>query len=498
MRNITSPRYARFAATILVAGGLAGCAAQPGAGGGFFTQNVNDAFNNPDVCSNNSRNLGIALGAVGGALIGGMVHNSAATALIGAAAGAAAGGLIGHEVDVRRCRLYHIAEANHIRMASAVITADKLGLASSEPNKTLGLETQIPTDATMFEPGTANLTPQARVYFGQIAQQYHAAGPNKSQEKILIVGHSSQTEGVHGESAAELTKQRALAVSRVFAQNGIPENSIYYQGAGNALPIATPGTPYGRQDNSRIQIVGLPSKRDLGQYLNHRATLPPPPPVAPTSPSPVVASTTRNATPSLHAAAATPSTEVAEDDPFGFDGVPTSTGNTVDLGPAENQSIIPFITTANAAAPVRIPACIISRPHPTSSVRNLATGRTFGVNESIPGMYGAPWAGDVGNSLIALLKVDAPAAAGIPVPDPTLQIFKDKAGPGHARPAFSRLVPASVYRAKNADLYRVEVNGPVKCIDMIKSRKSEVATAYVYYGKNGHYYEKAATFSLKK
>ena len=484
--------YVRLATTFLVVGGLAGCAAQPGTGGSLFSQNVNDVFNNPNVCSNNSRNLGILAGAVGGAIIGNMIHNNAAATLIGAAAGAAAGGLIGHAIDVRRCNLYRIAEANHIRMASAVITSDKLGIPSTGSNKTLGLETQIPTDSTMFEPNTANLTPQARDYFGQIARQYQAAGPNKTQEKILIVGHSSESEGVYGESAAELTKRRALTISRVFAQNGIPESDIYYQGAGNALPIATPGTTYGRQDNSRIQIISVPNKRDLRQYLNHRDALPPPPPVAP-----VIAAATKAPSPAAHLPVRQAQVETAMNDTFGFDGIPTSDGSTVDLGPAESHSIIPFITTANAASPVRVPACIISRPQSTSSVRNLATGATFDFNQSIPGMYGVPWAGYVGDSLIALLHVDAPNAAGIPVPDPTLQIFKDKAGPGHTHAAFSRRVPATVYRAKNADLYRVEVNGPLKCIDMVKSRDSDVATTYVYYGSKGNYYEKITKFALK-
>lgn len=502
MKNILRSRRLGLATTMLVTGTLAGCAGQPGVNLGFVA--AKDIFNNPNVCSNRSRNLGLFVGAIGGAMIGNMIHNNATATLLGAAAGATAGGLIGHAVDVRRCNLYRIAEENHIRMASAVITSENLGLpAMPGSSKKVGLEAQIPEDSTMFVPGTAELTPQAQSYLGQIAQQYRASGPNGPQEKILIVGHSAESEGITGEEAARLTQQRALAVSQVFAENGIPESDIYYQGAGDALPIATPGTAYGQRDNSRIQIVGVPSDDDLGRYLNRRTTLPPPPPAQPAATTPETSSSapgvaTGLVPPPVPSTVPQPPAYMAALDTFGFDGSPTADGTTIDLGPTEGHNILPFITTASAASYVQVPACILSRVQPTTPVINLATGREFDINDSLPGLYGAPWVGDVGNSLVALLHVRAPADTGSPVPQPIVQIYKDRAQAGHRQPSFSARRQASVYRGKNGILYRVFVNGPVQCIDMVKPPRSEEATAHVYYSLGGHHYEATSSFELRK
>lgn len=53
---------------------LASCAVNPQTGkmgiDPRFSQGFNDIYNNPDPCSNNARNIGIALGGIVGAEIG--------------------------------------------------------------------------------------------------------------------------------------------------------------------------------------------------------------------------------------------------------------------------------------------------------------------------------------------------------------------------------------------------------------------------------------------
>lgn len=152
---------------VAVATFVSGCATNPQTGGLGMAPGVqakfNSIFNNSDPCSNNDRNIGIAVGTVVGALLGYANHGEKG-ALIGATIGAGGGALLGHTQDQRRCNLYKIAQANNLKLASAAITNKKLGMASkhTKGNAAVGLDVQLQNKHDEFVPGTAHLTPKAR------------------------------------------------------------------------------------------------------------------------------------------------------------------------------------------------------------------------------------------------------------------------------------------------------------------------------------------------
>ena len=277
---------ASFVALIL----LSSCATNPINGrpelSPTVSENFKSIFDSSDPCSNNDRNIGIAVGVLAGGLVGYMEHGVKG-AVAGAAIGASGGFLIGHVMDSRRCSLYKIAQANHLRLVSAYITEAKLeqqrvgAQAASTPKQgAIGIDVQLQNAPDEFEPGSAALTPRAHAYLSQIAQQYTpkamaggaANGAAASApHQVLIVGHTDAQDASSGVDLATLSQQRARAVAEVFAQNGVPPDSIYYQGAGDTLPIASNATAQGRAENQRVQIIDVPNVADLQRYLKLRA-----------------------------------------------------------------------------------------------------------------------------------------------------------------------------------------------------------------------------------
>ncbi|SMG12502.1 OmpA family protein [Paraburkholderia susongensis] len=245
-----------------------------------FAQFIQTHFDNADPCSDNARNIGGVGGAVVGTAIGVAVsRNKLIGGLIGAAIGAATGGLVGHAFDARRCALSKIAKANNLDMTvSPVAVAD--GDSHAQP---VGLSVSIkdmPRNME-FRSGSDTLTPEAQRYFGEIAEQYRPqtrlASASTPQERaavastrILLIGHTDDTgDSQHN---ADLSERRARAVAKLFAAKGVPADSVFYQGAGETLPIADNRTEEGRASNRRVEIVDLTDVKSdiLSNYLSSR------------------------------------------------------------------------------------------------------------------------------------------------------------------------------------------------------------------------------------
>src|SRR5205823_2690461 len=85
---------------------------------------------------------------------------------------------------------------------------------------------------------------------------------------ILLVGHTDDTGS--SELNAALSERRARAIARLFYDHGVPIAQVYYQGAGETLPIADNRTEPGRARNRRVEIVDLPDEAALVAYLQDR------------------------------------------------------------------------------------------------------------------------------------------------------------------------------------------------------------------------------------
>lgn len=448
-----------------VVASLAGCAVPEGGNGPT-------AFNQ-NACTNRAAEIGAGVGLLGGLVLAKLTHSNLATAAAITAGTAFAGGLIGHAIDVHRCNLYKIAEANRISIASENIYAHEIGVTNSKTSTKVGLNVQVASSHEEFVPGTAKLTPHARAYYSEIAGQVATAG--KHRQKIVVIGHSGSSNDT------ELSEQRAKAVARVFADNGVQPGDVFYQGVGNTEPLPHPtagqaAPPAGA--NNRIQIVSVPTTNAVKTYLSHRTTTVTPEAVEPTM-API---------------------RLASADGYGFRGQPTTEGSPVDIGRATGGELFGFVPAANAASFKSLPACLVTTPavQPTA-IRNLASGKILPLAGDIPQFYNEPWTARDGSSLIAMLDVQAARDSTEPVPDPRLQVYKDWYLPRHSTdPAFSRPVRAEVFRGDNAILYRVYGDGPIGCIDLVDPKGSPTATGYVYYGMHGVPYESKVKFEAKQ
>lgn len=290
---------------------LVGCAVNPQNGQPEFAPAVkakfDNLFANSDPCSNTDRNIGIAIGAGAGLLAAHYLGKQGGALVAGAAVGSLVGGLIGNSMDKRRCALYHIAQQYQLRLISAPVTANKLGVAppaGASTSDALGLDVELANKRDEFVPGTATLTPQAEVYLAQIAAQYSpqqlaaslgaqatpAQVAQLRDRRLLIVGHTDERDNMSGADLARLSEARAMAVARLFQAHGVPAADIEYQGAGDALPIVSNASDQGRSENNRVQIVDTPNLALLKRYVEQRVANPadfgvarpvtPPPPSA--------------------------------------------------------------------------------------------------------------------------------------------------------------------------------------------------------------------------
>lgn len=511
IRKLSKFRLRITSLTIAITVALSGCATNPQTGElevapsvrqgiDSVKKEVSSIYDSPDPCSNNDRNIGVTVGVLAGAYLGHEIGDNKTGTLIGAALGAGAGGLIGHNMDSRRCALSKIAKENNLTLVSTTINYDKLDEKSSgkEGKSTIGLDVAIENDDAdgEFVRGTSQLTPRAQKAYGEIADQYLpgkivSGADNKTQtdaldaarkRKVLIVGHAA--EDGDPEDAAKLSEARAKVVAQVFAAHGVPNSDIYFQGAGDALPVASNATEKGRTENRRVQIVDVPNETDLKKYLSLRVP----------NPQNFAANATANAT-----ATTLPSVPAKNNKGHGqeydFGGQPvTEKEEPVNLGDPINTSMFSFIRSANAA-PVAMGSCRNDHPHIATSVRNLATDAVLPpARDAITGLYGEPITGMLKGNYVAILNAYAPKDAGESVPEPKLEVYKNYTGKHGAHPSYVKSVPVVVYRGSDATLYRMFVNGPMECMDIVVPTKLGGDRGTVYYLNNGKPFVAQASF----
>jgi outer membrane protein OmpA-like peptidoglycan-associated protein len=519
-------RVPKFLVPFATAAVISACAVNPQTGQPEVAPGVRaqftSVFDSPNPCSNNMRNIGAVTGGILGAIAGHYLGSNGRQVALGAALGTGFGALIGHGLDSRRCTLYRVAQTNHLSLASVPLTAGNLGMSagsSQAANQTVGLDVQLRDQEGEFEPGTAQLTPQAQQYFAQIAQQYAPAtlsaqlpaGSTPAQEqavqqrKVLIVGHTDESDAVAGADLARLSQDRALAVAQVFAAHGVPAQNIEYQGAGDTEPIASNATAQGRADNARVEIVDVPDLNTLKSYVAQRTANPADFQTAQTgSPASQTTGSETPSTPQTARASEPPQAVASSRNPtrespkraevrtpvpsYGFDGQPLHAAYVVHLGPPVDHSLFSLVPAANAAEPVLIGSCLTDRPHSSTAILNLATHQALTIDDALPAMYGEPWEGTQGESAVALLHVYVPKDSAAPVPGVTVEFYRVRTYQGHQHTkelAVVRDAPVNVYRGGNGILYRVFLNGPAQCLDIDVPANAQSGHGLVIYLSKG-------------
>ena len=101
----------------------------------------------------------------------------------------------------------------------------------------------------LFRSGEAQLLPTAQSKLTEVVQ----ALKDQENAQIEVQGHTDSQGGY--ELNMELSKQRARSVADFLASGGLPRDRITSNGFGSSQPVADNGTPAGRADNRRVEIV---------------------------------------------------------------------------------------------------------------------------------------------------------------------------------------------------------------------------------------------------
>ena len=282
-----------------------------------------------------------------------------------------------------------------------------------------------------------------------------AAVESLKAKRILLVGHTDDSGATTDN--ANLSERRAAAVARVFQAQGVAAANLYYQGAGETLPIADNHSEAGRAANRRVEIVDLTDDAAFHKFL-----------------------ATRRQTLAYYRASDATVPDVAAVAPVNAKGkkVPKANTGFVDFGgvPAATLTSAPDFAAGTvgggadagtkAFRPI-VPTCNADRPRAANGVKSLATQKDLPMSDYVPGLYNTSWSDTVNGNLIGLTNVDVPRDGGAVTGKPTLFIWKNYNAKKKMPPADFQASPdVNIYRGSHAILYRVFVGGPMKCMDV--------------------------------
>lgn len=504
----------------------AGCATAPGKPNGDLSSQLRETFASDDPCSNNARNIGIAGGALLGLIVGSAVGDGKAGALAtGAVVGSLVGGLIGSDLDRKRCELSKVAKQYGLDMTFSTVNAngEVLELGGPQPKTADAGRTQatlVGSTVTVrdkegaaghFESGSDRLTPKAREYFTAIAAQYspekilagqtdskrrEELGKQLAQRRLFLMGHTDDTGS--SQLNANLSERRARAVAGYLKQQGITENALYFQGAGETLPVADNRTDAGRAANRRVEIVELVDEASFKKYLAARQPnyqFYRPADVAATTDGSTSKITSPEAKSSAQAVAATaassarftkssPSTamkptgkartEAAQSAKaliVNFGGVPYSPQEaTLNVGSVTpEKSGFSLISKAYADDAVVLSDCTRDRPRAAGSVKSLRDGSAYKTSEHLPQLYGKTWAGDVNGNLVVINRLAVLRNGGTPTNLPELKVYAQYKPATPKKPEVHEEPQVNSYLVGQGVLYRMFPRGDagLKCMDLL-------------------------------
>jgi outer membrane protein OmpA-like peptidoglycan-associated protein len=521
MRFIRQPLAAVLPLLLL----LPGCAIDPNTG----AQSVAGIKVSDDPCAKTATVAGGVLGAVTGTVVASQFSKSTDAKVLGGMAGGGIGAAIGYNMDQRRCALFAIAREHNADINVSPIVVPKGELppaaavaagappgspadtrtASATPfmpgadNGTAGLSVTLRDNGHQFATGSDKLSPESESLFRAVADQYSYARQQSrlpatatddersavdalKTRRILLVGHTDDVG--NSTDNANLSERRAAAVARLFQQQGVPPANLFYQGAGETLPVADNRTDAGRAANRRVEIVDLSDAAAFRKFLATRRQS-----IQYYRSSDVTAADASTGLPARGKAAKGRTGFVD------FGGVPAATlANSTDFG----AGTVGTPTVAGAAAstadrPV-VPTCNADRPRIANGVKALATQKDLPMTDYVPGLYNTSWSDTVNGHLIGLINVDVLRDGGAATTKPTLFIWKNYNARKKMPPADFQAQPeVNVYRGSHAILYRVFVAGPMKCMDVLfpYTGTGESRNSSLFYDRQAATY--VASFELK-
>ena len=109
--------------------------------------------------------------------------------------------------------------------------------------------------SVLFASNKADLLPGARARLDDVANALMKQDPGS---KMVVQGYTDLRGS--DELNRDLSQRRAETVRDYLKTRGVPSASLTAEGLGAASPIADNGSPEGRADNRRVQIVVQPAQ----------------------------------------------------------------------------------------------------------------------------------------------------------------------------------------------------------------------------------------------
>ncbi len=478
-------------------------------------------FANDDPCSNNARNKGMLIGALAGVTAGYLMGDKKpAAAIIGGTAGLVIGGAIGADMDKKRCELFKIAKQYDLQMDVANVdtsgaVVENNGSAASDSLMGMAVNIGEKNGRGHFEVDSDQLTPAAQSYFAAIADAYNPQKfANKilddkeraayldaaKHKKILLVGHTDDTGDT--KYNVNLSERRARAVAKFLGEHGLPEDTLYFQGAGESLPKADNRTESGRAQNRRVELVEVTNEANFQKYLQvrqpkheyyrpvevpvvmHKASEP----ASPVKDSNIV---TTNKAKNVVASVTPPTAGKV----YKYGGHPLSADANVNLGRAIHEGLeFSFFSKAYADDAVVLASCERDRPRATGDVKSLKNGKSYSTTEYLPGLYNTSWHDTLNGNLIMLNHVGVLSDSAAPSNSPEMKIYADynPQKNRNAKPDIQTSPAVNTYRGSGGILYRVfaEGAGGVQCMDVVLPAQGgmEAKSGELLYNNNGTLY----------
>lgn len=180
--------------------------------------------------------IGAGTGGIIGAFIGKSAGNTALGAIIGGAVGGTAGAFIGRNMDRQAAEIKQtVPGATVIREGEGIIVKFDSGI--------------------LFDVDKTDIKPAAQTNLQNLA----ASLQKNPQTNIFIIGHTDDT-GTPDHNV-DLSLRRAISVKEYLTSVGINAARLTPQGKGESEPIVDNGTPDGRAQNRRVEIVILANSK---------------------------------------------------------------------------------------------------------------------------------------------------------------------------------------------------------------------------------------------
>lgn len=456
--------------------------------------------NSSTDCNDNGKLIGALVGGLLGRVLGKDIGGSRG-ANVGTLLGGALGVMIGADFDRKKCELAKIAtkyqvpiQTTPIRMrdsqqpqgplvATGYEASPAPTLSEQEQRSVVGSTAQVmnPNGEAHFASGSDQLSPRSRQYFAEIARQYvPGAGIDPAtppgdrakmlatarRQRVFLIGHTDD-EG-SSQLNADLSERRARAVAALMAEQGVPMDMLFYQGAGESHPIADNRTPEGRQQNRRVEIVELADEQLFRRFVAERAprvdfyrAAPQPEPTPP-------AMAKAPSAPPQAAVPRAPARSLGPSSPVDLGGALYSdAAASINVGELLRESGgFSIFSKAHASDNVVAGSCARDRHRASGEVKALANGQSIHISEYLPGLHPGQWEARLNANRVFLKNVGVLRDSAKQIPAAQLQVYSAK---NTARPVVNSSSVANIYRGSNGVLYRMFFDGRdgIQCADIV-------------------------------